>query len=280
MRAPAFALGALGAILALTHLGLARERGAQAASPGATRAVVLAPLGYFLAQGLSAGAAVLDTRLYVAALTLHYVEYHVIMVPRLFHGTLDARRPVDQVAGLFRRHRFLFYALLLLVVVLFEARNHVPGSLDPGRGFIVHIFDGIFVLHYVLEAFLWKLGHPFYRETLAPLYFGPAQAGTARPPRRALSGSVAIGLGMLLLLFAATKLGAFHGLTHTVEQRVVARLDAEQHVRWGQTLMAKGAADEARAHFEHAAKRDPNSSTASSLLERLDSKPQTQEEPR
>jgi hypothetical protein len=85
---------------------------------------------------------------------------------------------------------------------------------------------------------------------------------------------------MLLLLFAATKLGAFHGLTHTVEQRVVARLDAEQHVRWGQTLMAKGAADEARAHFEHAAKRDPNSSTASSLLERLDSKPQTQEEPR
>ena len=62
-----------------------------------TRSALLVPLAYFLLQTCSAGLAVYSTSLYAFGLAMHYVEYHVLMIPRCFHTPLDAHgadRPV------------------------------------------------------------------------------------------------------------------------------------------------------------------------------------------
>jgi predicted membrane-bound spermidine synthase len=166
---PAIALGALFLMLAIEHVQAAR-RGA-----GGPRRFV--PLSYFAMQAVCAAAAVYETRLYLVALTLHYVEYHVIMVPRWFHSPLRPERAIDRVAGWLRGRALLFYGALIAVVVLFELRTRVPGDVSATTTFFVHMFDGIFLLHYFVEAFLWKFGSPFYRQALGPLYFGPWPPG-------------------------------------------------------------------------------------------------------
>jgi predicted membrane-bound spermidine synthase len=141
-------------------------------------------------QAVCAAAAVYETRLYLVALTLHYVEYHVIMVPRWFHAPLRPARRIDRLAGWLRGRALVFYGLLIAVVVVFELRNRVSADVGPSTAFFVHIFDGIFVLHYFIEAFVWKFGNPHYRAALAPLYFGPwpptnqpvAAAASVEPP--------------------------------------------------------------------------------------------------
>ena len=113
--------------------------------------------------------------------TLHYTEYHVIMAPRIFRGAASPDRAVDRVALWLRSAAMaLFYALLATVVILFELRNQVPKGQAASTAFLVHIFDGIFLVHYFIEAFLWKFGNPYYRATLAPLYFGGGAAGRHR----------------------------------------------------------------------------------------------------
>ena len=44
------------------------------------------PLAYLTLQAACAASAVYDTRLYLTALVMHYVEYHAIMWPRLFRS--------------------------------------------------------------------------------------------------------------------------------------------------------------------------------------------------
>ena len=73
-----------------------------------------------------------------------------------------------------RARPWLFYALLATVVILFELRNQLPAGQAASTTFFVHLFDGIFLVHYFIEAFLWKFGNPYYRAALAPLYFAPA----------------------------------------------------------------------------------------------------------
>ena len=53
---------------------------------------LVAPLAYFLLQTASMLLAAYDTALYGIALAMHYVEYHVLMVPRCFHARLDPGR--------------------------------------------------------------------------------------------------------------------------------------------------------------------------------------------
>jgi hypothetical protein len=168
-RLPALALAVLAAIIAVGYLRLL---------PHAGRAAWI-PLSYFLMQAVCAACAAWQTPLYLIALTLHYVEYHVIMAPRCFRLPLDPARGIDRAFAPVRARPWLFYAILLAVVVLFEQRDALaPGS--PAARFLVHIFDGIFVVHYLIEAFLWKFREPYYRRTLAPLYFPPTPADGTR----------------------------------------------------------------------------------------------------
>lgn len=44
---------------------------------------------------------------------------------------------------------------------------------------LLAMFDGLFVFHYSVDSLIWKFGDPFYRTTLAPLYFAPR--APARP---------------------------------------------------------------------------------------------------
>lgn len=170
-RLPAVALAVLAGIIAVGYLRLL---------PQAGRAVWI-PLGYFLMQAVCAATAAWQTHLYLVALTLHYVEYHVIMAPRCFRLPLDPTRGIDRAFAPVRARPWLFYAILLAVVVLFEQRDAIsPGS--PAARFLVHAFDGIFVVHYLVEAFLWKFREPYYRRTLAPLYFPASAPATAIAP--------------------------------------------------------------------------------------------------
>ena len=163
------------------------------------------PLTYFVFQAVSAAAAVFETRLYVVALAMHYVEYHVIMHPRCFETPLDGKHALDRAAAFVRARPALFYALLAAITMVFELRNQVPADVSAGTRFFVHMFDGIFLVHYFLEAFLWKFSDSFYRRTLAGLYFdargaaSPRAAAAARPVRAGWR-SVATALAAALLL--------------------------------------------------------------------------------
>ena len=121
---PSAALFVLFAVIALSYVRAVERLGAEAG-----RAPWLA-LAYFAMQALSAAVAVYDTRFYLAALTLHYVEYHVIMAPRCF-AEVPGRVPADRPAAVLRAHPFAFYALLLAVVLGGELRNHGPGAPAP-----------------------------------------------------------------------------------------------------------------------------------------------------
>ena len=122
-------------------------------------------LAYLALQAFSGACAVYDTRLYVVGLTLHYVEYHVIMAPRCMRAPLDATRFSDRLFGRIRSNALLFSGALFGAAVLVHAAGN-----SSSRSSFVHLFDGIFLAHYVVEAFLWRFREPFYRERVAPLY--------------------------------------------------------------------------------------------------------------
>jgi len=171
----------------LAGFAIAWRQGGRAAS-------LLAPLAYFLLQTASAGLAAYSTTLYGFALAMHYVEYHVLMVPRCFHTRLNGASRTDRMFGCLRRHRVLFYGLLLALAVpithfawlgMGALMRADEGSRTVGYRMLISVFDGLFVFHYFIEALIWKFGNPFYRATLGPLYFGPTVPGrpvAAMPP--------------------------------------------------------------------------------------------------
>ena len=66
--------------------------------------------------------------LYTIALSMHYVEYHVMMAPRCFAAPLDGRARGDRLLAWLGSHRALF-AFGLLAVPLFTLRaNHSRAS--------------------------------------------------------------------------------------------------------------------------------------------------------
>ncbi|SRR6266545_3996840 len=145
---------------------------------GSDRGALAAALGYFLLQSASAWLVVYSSRLYFASLAMHYVEYHVLMVPRCFRAELDSSSRVDQVSASLRRHKAVFYGAVLVVAACVSsgpllALGGVKVTHDNSRfGWLfVNLLGGIFVAHYFVEAFVWKFRNPFYRQTLAPLYF-------------------------------------------------------------------------------------------------------------
>jgi hypothetical protein len=261
---PSGALFVLFAVIALSYVRTVEKLGAAAG-----RAPWLA-LAYFGMQALSAAVAVYDTRFYLAALTLHYIEYHVIMAPRCF-GPAPERGPADRPAALLRAHPIAFYAVLLAVVLAFELRNHVSGPVAGSTQYFVHLFDGIFFVHYFIEAFLWKFGTPYYRERLGPLYFAAAPAAAPScPPARASSwgaGMLVAGGALLGVLGLIQLLGGPRQVAASVNQRVLRPMLVENHVRWGAELLRGSEADAARSHAERALREDPDSRSARQLLD-------------
>lgn len=145
------------------------------------RARALVPLAYYSLQVASMSLAVWRFELYGAALAIHYVEYHIMMKARCFDAPLRGDSVPDRVMGWFKRHRVVFYALLLLLASYLVM---LPGLLDRyevaptfSTRVMASLLNGIFVVHYFIEAFIWRFGNPYFRKQLAPLYFHDA----ARP---------------------------------------------------------------------------------------------------
>lgn len=144
-------------------------------------------LGYFGVQTAAALMATVSFPLYVAALAVHYVEYHVLMYPRCFHSRLDASARVDRWFGKLRASRVVFYAAVLAAAGLVTAcaaagmgsMGRYPEVFNEPRGYLVLIaaFDGLFVFHYVVEMFIWRFADPHFKRQLAGLYFAPKPAG-------------------------------------------------------------------------------------------------------
>jgi hypothetical protein len=177
------ALAAVGCCLAVLVVGYA-----QVWRQAPDRRALIAPFLYLLLQSLSAALAVVSIAFYLFCLAMHYVEYHVLMYPRCFHTPLDPRRRADRVFARLRRNRVVFYGVLLGVAALVTWCTWIGmgalierdgGSPQTSYLVLISLFDGLFVFHYFVESLIWKFSDPHYRQTLGPLYFGPAKARPA-----------------------------------------------------------------------------------------------------
>jgi hypothetical protein len=240
-------------------------------------------LGYFTMQAACAATAIWQTRLYLTALAMHYVEYHVVMMPRLRQP--DALRGNAGLSTLVGRRPLAFYGGLLMVVVLFEARNVLSPASPPSILFVTHLFDGIFVTHYVLDAFLWRFRQPFYRRTLAPVYFGrPSyrEAEASSAPSRALRlAPVLAGFAgvTLLALCVEPVRGAGAALARGFRHRVVDPMNADNHLMWGIELAEAGRLTEARSHLRAATQLDASNVRARVILNRVEEYARRSERP-
>ncbi len=143
---------------------------------------LLVPAAYLALQTAAAALAAYSTALYLFSLAVHYVEYHVLMAPRMFATPLDANSNVDRWFGRLRKSKLLFYGLLLVgaALYLFLAQQRGQSGASPvAYRLLIHVFDGLFVFHYFVEAFIWKFGDPYFRKALTPLYFPAPAAGGA-----------------------------------------------------------------------------------------------------
>ena len=218
-----------------------------------TRSAGLLALSYLVMQAVCAALAVYATWLYLTVLALHYIEYHLLMAPRCFG---ESTGPRTGVLGFLRRGG-VFYGLMAVVVVLFEARSFVVSESLALR-FAVHIFDGIFMLHYVLDAFLWKFHNPYYRSQLYPLYFQrrikPTPMGVSRGAMVAVGAIVATSAVVLLVPPLRANIS---NAAHSFQKRVVDPLHAEEYMRWGIHYAETGQLDAASHHLTRAAQLAP-----------------------
>lgn len=147
-----------------------------ARAAAAHRKALAMPFTYFVLQTASASLPVYWSVLYLASLAIHYVEYHVIMYPRVFRSAADSQHWADRGARWLRSHRIAFYALLIAFCYLLIGGGieHLASVMPLGKNvvwFCLNLFNGIFITHFFIEAFVWKFHLPFYRQSLAPLYF-------------------------------------------------------------------------------------------------------------
>jgi hypothetical protein len=149
------------------------------------RRAMAAPLTYLLLQSVSAVLGIFSTALWVFCLSMHYVEYHVLMIPRCFNTPLDPASRTDRFFDRLRRSKLVFYSLLLALaggvtyLTWYAMGAAVLRSYDNNPSpylALVAIFDGIFVFHYFVESLIWKFSQPFYRQTLGPLYFSKSSS--------------------------------------------------------------------------------------------------------
>jgi hypothetical protein len=141
---------------------------ARAAAATSRPTAVAVPATYLTLQVLSVALAVYRTELYVATLAMHYVEYHVLMAPRCFRLGIDPSRQPDRFVATIRSNPAAFYAALLALSVAFLAAQKT--SISHSGTMVPHMFDALFVFHFFVECFVWKMATPHYRRTLGPLY--------------------------------------------------------------------------------------------------------------
>ena len=138
------------------------------------------PIVYFTLQSLAGALSVWYTALYNIALAMHYVESHVVMMPRVFGPPVESTSRADRLRRAISPTKAVFYAGLLALAwgIWFAQRTQLyldpQASVLPVR-LVVHALDGIFLTHFFIEAFVWKFSKPHYRETLGPRYFAPAR---------------------------------------------------------------------------------------------------------
>lgn len=268
---PTLVLAALFVVVLVTYL--------QRPSDGTHALREAAAPTYFVMQAACAAAAAYETRLYLVGLTLHYVEYHVIMAPRCLQAPDEPLQAVDRRVAWLRNRPWLFYAALLCLTVLFELRNAV-GEITPTTTFFVHMFDGLFLLHYFVEAFLWKFGNPYYRKTLAPLYFATASspaedisAATVGQAKQAKPSAFGLGLTAACVLMAlglAHTQGWLSAMSFGVKRTVIDPMRAENHRGWGSALVERGDLAHAKPHLERAVAYDAHNAQATAMLEWVD----------
>jgi len=146
----------------------------RAATRTPDRRTWLGSFGYFTLQAASAALPIARAGLYTASLAMHYVEYHVIMFPRLFRHA--AAREERGATSWLQRHAVAFYLLATVVAIVISRDvlwEPISSRFGPTQSlwFLFNVLNGMFVAHYFLEAFIWKFRDPYYRRTLAPLYF-------------------------------------------------------------------------------------------------------------
>ncbi len=96
--------------------GLSRVRRASPDSPG-----FAAANAYFILQAVGMLAAAFYLPLYLAALAMHYVEYHVLMVPRCFRSRIDTSSRAERSFGWLRDRPVGFVATVVMLAFLVVA---------------------------------------------------------------------------------------------------------------------------------------------------------------
>jgi hypothetical protein len=204
---------------------------------------------------------------------MHYVEYHLLMSPRIFSGgssePVSARKEEAAPptgARRVRAHVVAFYVALLGIVIAFEARTHVsvPANLVP----VVHLFDGIFVVHYFVEALVWKFTNPYYRRQLVPLYLGgvPSGAGEGQRPSAKLPTWAEATAIALVAVIAGFALLHDERLSTAFDRRFARRMGAQLELEWGADLAQAGDLARAEERFVRAAALDPENRDAEQAL--------------
>jgi len=113
-------------------------------------------LAYLILQRSGTLMAAFYFPLYLATLAIHYVEYHVLMVPRCFNTPLDKSSRIDRTYGWLRERPILFVAVILGLAAIvtrgaFVGMNAAMGApildMESPVSYLVLIalFDGIFV---------------------------------------------------------------------------------------------------------------------------------------
>jgi len=139
------------------------------ASPAARSAML-----YITLQTLGTAAATLYLPLYLAALAMHYVEYHVLMLPRIGKQELDAECRIDRGFGWLRARPVPFLlAVLALSALVATGMNamDLDASGNAGWATLLTAFDALVAVHYFLEMQIWKFSDPHIRKSLDGVYF-------------------------------------------------------------------------------------------------------------
>ncbi len=148
------------------------------------------PVAYLLFLSLGTMLAAFAFPFYGATLAIHYIEYQVLMYPRCFHSPLDPSSRLDRFYGRLRSNPLNFYVVMVLVAGVaslccfggmgFSGMTTMDLSKPAEYVVLIALFDGLFVFHYLIEAFIWRFSEPYYRKSLSGLYFKPAIAQPKR----------------------------------------------------------------------------------------------------
>src|SRR5262249_46185679 len=119
----------------------------------ASRRSLVVPFLYFLLQTASASLPIYWSPLYVASLAMHYVEYHVVMYPRVFQSAASPDRRIDRLSAWFRSHKLVFYVVLGSFAYLFMGNGfeHLSTVLPIRKQItwlLLNLFNGIFMAHF------------------------------------------------------------------------------------------------------------------------------------